>query len=114
MAGKKGKIFTIDLASIRQCYKIPKEVELLATDINNIPQSSKSGCICINESMFKVKEIYGVPDMLDLMDDSADQEAIRGGVGYPNHLVDRSREASSSNIASKEVGDRIQGSDKLL
>ncbi|KAL6008767.1 hypothetical protein ACLOJK_021993 [Asimina triloba] len=49
----KSKVFIADLASISQYYGVPKEVELLSADIEDTFQSSKPGCICINESMFK-------------------------------------------------------------
>ncbi|KAL5991563.1 hypothetical protein ACLOJK_012472 [Asimina triloba] len=51
----KGKTFIANLASIYQYYEIPKEVELLAADIEDTSQSSKPGCISINESIFKAR-----------------------------------------------------------
>ncbi|KAL6006730.1 hypothetical protein ACLOJK_032223 [Asimina triloba] len=107
MEGMKGKIFTANLASIRQCYEISKEVDLLAANINDTPQSSKLGCI-YNESMFKVEvklsfefdisetlNVFKVaPNSWKIIQASQSKEngwgcrTLRGGDNLPNSMKD--------------------------
>ncbi|KAL6010791.1 hypothetical protein ACLOJK_001233 [Asimina triloba] len=57
---ENGKIFTINPTSIRQYYRILREVELLVVNLDDTPLSSKSGYLCINEFMLKLARLVDV------------------------------------------------------
>ncbi|KAL5993535.1 hypothetical protein ACLOJK_014460 [Asimina triloba] len=103
MAGEKGRIFIVILASIRQCYGIPKEVELLATDIDELLRAP-SGAEFLEDplSRFMVRGVDGVLGRPESMDDSFEQEAIRGKGGR-DRGEERCRMGRGRNLVKDEA-----------